>query len=1160
MIIKRLEIQGFKSFSEKTKLVFHPGITAIIGPNGTGKSNIVDAMLWVLGEKRIKGLRGERSGDIIFNGNTKVPPMGMADVSLFLEDEDEQLSISHRIFRSKESEFRLNGKQVRLRDIQEELYKKAIGETQYFVIEQGSIGLFLSSKPNEKRALLEEAAGTAYYKDKKRQAEIKLENTEQNLIRIEDIVEEVSKAKNSLKRQASAAIRYRELREKIRELTLLYYRSRINSAEKSQKEALKAYQSHSDREREALYALKETEKALAGKRKELWDLESGAKRGQETLFALKNKLSQTEVESEGQIKTTRLIKERIHQAQDSIKELFQERLSLEKTKGEAEKNIEDLAASLTRIKDDLESFDREGRNIQGKIEKKQKDIEKLRSAALVNLSKLTELKNERAKSEKELELVSRQEEKLATDLLSEQKELDQSDTALNSLEETIQRERRDLQEKKKEFEENRLSFSRLTASLDGLQKKAAALEKEKEKKSHHLHAFQQLLQKEKDAAFSSKIRDSVGLLAELIESDPEYVQAVDIFWREESKAQIVSVQNLLMQVSKARLKGNFLLLPDRNRIKESSPAVDDPHVLGFIKAQIRPDARIKDSLSPLADAAIVEDVQTAVRLWLKFPEANFVTIGGDVLNSSGLLRMGDRKEGILALTKETRALADDIQVIESQTGPLFAENKNLQKNKKNLEKKQEELGEEILKLERAIETREKEKSFASIGREKTETNVFLFKKEIDLLARDKDSAAERLSSLSERVKEHEDRDKDFRKRIEEEEAAVAELKEKADSEKTSFYELRSQTDLLEEKIQNLKDRMQAVTERTAQIDHKSAVLTQDIDDAREQKKSIGESLKKTELEARRLEAEIKEHEGGQTQSESRLAGLATEQQDLEGKLDSRKQDYESKKDLRIQSEIKKAEIERDLVNLEESCWQETKKTLQEVKEEMTEDIIPDVNIEEELETSKEKLGRIDNVNFLAEEEYLIQEKRYNFLIQERNDLRHSIDSTKEAIAKIDKESKNQFLTALSGVNVNFKEVFSLLFEGGDARVKLSEPSDPLESGVEIVAQPPGKRLQSLSLLSGGEKSLTSLAFFFALFRYKPTPFCILDEVDAALDEANLSRFLKLMNKIKSQTQFIVITHNSKTMEVADFIYGTTMAEPSITSIFSVKMDKEKSEG
>jgi len=328
-------------------------------------------------------------------------------------------------------------------------------------------------------------------------------------------------------------------------------------------------------------------------------------------------------------------------------------------------------------------------------------------------------------------------------------------------------------------------------------------------------------------------------------------------------------------------------------------------------------------------------------------------------------------------------------------------------------------------------------------------------------------------------------------------------------------------------------------------------------DSEKQTSGLQDNLVRISNDIAKLGNQIKQKEKGLALSETKLNEIQIDQVKLENVLDKQKIEYESTKNKRVQSEIKKAEIERDIVNLEESCWQELRKTLQEVKGEISGDIIPDENIEEELESSKDRLQRIGNVNLMAEEEYTIQQQRYDFLLQEQNDLRESIDSTKMAISKIDKESRSQFVAALEAVNKNFKEVFSLLFEGGSAEVKLTDPNNPLESGVDIIAQPPGKRLQSLSLLSGGEKTLTSLAFFFALFRYKPTPFCILDEVDAALDEANLSRFLNLMNKIKTQTQFIIITHNSKTMEVADYIYGTTMAEPSITSIFSVRMEKNK---
>ncbi|MCJ7580230.1 MAG: AAA family ATPase, partial [Candidatus Aminicenantes bacterium] len=458
MNIKRLELHGFKSFSDRTKLSFHQGITAIIGPNGTGKSNIVDALLWVLGGKRIKALRGERSGDVIFNGNAKVAPMGMADVTLVLGNEDEELNLSHRVFRSNESEYRLDGKLVRLKDIQNTLYKNAIGDSQYFVIEQGSIGIFLSSKPTEKRALLEEAAGTAFYKDKKRLAELKLDNTEQNLIRLEDIIAEVSKAKNSLKKQAHSAIRYRELREKIRELTLLHYRGKINLAEKTQHDSLMSYQNYSHMEKDTHRKLKEIEIALADKRKELWDLERAIKKDQENLYLLKNQRSQWETGREREIKRIDLLEEKKNRNKEIQEELKQELLSLEKEKKDSLKNILTLNRSLDQKVKDMRSFDKTNQTVQDKIEVCQKNIEKLRADSLGNLSQLTESRNSKAKFEKELELFLRQEEKLKSNLKAELGQLEQAKKTLAQIKNEIEEE-----SKKLDLKQNSLKDEKRTA-------------------------------------------------------------------------------------------------------------------------------------------------------------------------------------------------------------------------------------------------------------------------------------------------------------------------------------------------------------------------------------------------------------------------------------------------------------------------------------------------------------------------------------------------------------------------------------------------------------------------------------------------------------------------------------------------------------------------
>jgi chromosome segregation protein len=328
MIIKKLELQGFKSFAERTKIVFHPGLTAIVGPNGTGKSNLVDAMLWSLGGHRHKTVRGDRTEEVIFSGNAKRPALSMADAVLTLSGDDQELVISHRAFRSGENEYRINGKTVRLRDIQDELWKHAIGEKEYFVIEQGSIGTFVTSKPTEKRLFIEEAAGTAYYKDKKRQAQAKLDSTEQNLIRLEDIIIEVEKAKNSLQRQAQAANRYRRLRERIRELTSHHYQRKLVVLEKTRQEASALYEAGLLRENEATARLRNEEKDAAARRKELWDLEKVLKDGQEDLFGLKSRAARTESDIESGSKRIEFFEEKKKRAQADRDELLEDVLYL----------------------------------------------------------------------------------------------------------------------------------------------------------------------------------------------------------------------------------------------------------------------------------------------------------------------------------------------------------------------------------------------------------------------------------------------------------------------------------------------------------------------------------------------------------------------------------------------------------------------------------------------------------------------------------------------------------------------------------------------------------------------------------------------------------------------------------------------------------------
>ena len=1156
MIIKKIELQGFKSFPERTKIILHPGITAIVGPNGTGKSNIVDALLWALGGQRNRALRGERSGDVIFNGNTEKPPLGMTDVVLSLQDEEEELLINHRYFRSGESDYRLNGKSVRLKDIQDELWKRSIAEKEYFVIEQGSIGLFLSSKPIEKRLLLEEAAGTALYKDKKRQAQNKLESSEQNLTRLEDIIAEVSRAKNSLRRQAGAAIRYRKLREKIRQLTCLHFRGKSGELEKSQREAALLYQKSLDKENNTISHIRGEEKNLTRKRKEVWDLEKSIKEEQEGLFSLRSQISRVETDREKEAKRIDFFDEKKTKAEENRAEFEQEFNHLEKEIADAEQGLKSLNQTLSKEEKNLKNEEQIQQTSLEKLETWEKKIETLRDDYLQKLSERTESNNEGVKVEKEIELILRQEEKLTSQFEGEQSLLQQKGQDINQHSQALILNQKLKEQKTKSLDSQKKALEEIQLSAEDLQKQIAELNKKKDETTHHIQAITKLVEKEKSSDTPSDIPGAIGLLADLVESDSEHAPLIDIFWKEEAKATLIPAQEFMKNLGGKELKGNFLLLSTQKREELPKEMHQDPRVSGFLKSHLKASSKTDDFLAHLREAAIVQDVKSAVELWLRFPSLNYITVQGDLLLSSGLLKLGQKEEGIFTLTQEIKKLKETISLVDKKIRPLSLQLEEKIEEQKKFEEKIQKESTDIIQLERKIEGQEKERELKQSEKEKFVTNLTILKNELDVLRADKTKMSRNMEAIDTKTKAFQDEEKEIKKRIETEENKLAAYQEKSARERKQFFELKSGIDILKEKIKNLTQQLENLRGRKETISSKIRSLEDEIQNCIEDKEKLKDFIKDLGTKTKKLKEERKQKENNLTQNEVHFKKIQKEQQELEDAIGNLREKYEAQKEERVKWEVKKAERDRDLANLEESCWQELKKTLKEVKKEIPEEKISEADIEEKLEEAKESLQKFKAVNLMAEEEYLTQKKRYDFLTEQKTDLRESIGSTKEAIKKIDQESKTQFLKAFHEVNKHYQEVFSLLFKGGAAGIKLTDEGSPLESGVEIIAQPPGKKVQSLRLLSGGEQCLTSLAFLFALFRYKPTPFCILDEVDAALDDVNLARFLELMKKIKSQTQFIIITHNFKTMEVADYIYGTTMAEPNITTIYSVKLEKK----
>jgi chromosome segregation protein len=1230
MVIKKLEVQGFKSFSDRTKIAFHPGITAIVGPNGTGKSNLVDAMLWVLGGSRSKPLRGDRTEDIIFNGNAKRPPLGMADVVLSLGEENEDLTVSHRVFRSGEGEYRLNGKSVRLKDIQDELWKHAIGEASYFVIEQGAIGNFVTSKPTEKRGLLEEAAGTAFYKDKKRQAQNKLETTGQNLIRLEDIIAEVEKAKNSLQRQAQAANRYRRLRERLRELTSFHYQRKLQQLELAQREAADGYASCLAAEQDVTARVKEAEKELAERRRELWSLETSIKETREKQFSLQSQIARLEAEAERDGKRIEFFEEKKKRAEADRDELLEDVLLITRDLEDGRVRLEKLAAELEAGRTEAASADDSLGRARTRLSEKEKALGTLRESHLLSIQALTEARNEAVKTDKELELLLRQEEKMAGQLHEQEglltgvlRTVAEHDAAIR--EHLAARQARD-----EKIAAQKELLVRTEAELEALRVLLDERRQARDETSFHLQALRKLEEKERGEAAGADIPAGLGLLADLVRTAPEDATLFDVFWQDEARARVVPCGDFLREY-RAEVRGNFLLIPDQDRAALPPSLLAEPGVLGFLKGRVQPVEAFRDGLRRLEDAVIVGGVPEAVRLWLRFPEFSYLTPAGDLLLSSGLLRLGQKGEGMIALTQEIRALAERLERLEAELSQEAAVLNDKAAARAALERELEAEKELRDREERALLDRQREHKFGRNETEKFQTSLEIAGRELALLRAEKDAHDKALSAIREQVAAASAEEVRLKEAIAAAEQELVTLQEADAAAERRFFELKAGQDLLNERTSGLRHVAEGLEKRMGSATAKIDLLEEDVRKSEAEKERLREAVKESGARRAALEEERRGAEGALAAAEQDLRRVQAATEELETGLTRTRAEEEAAKDGRVKREIRKAEVDRDLLNLEETCWQELKKTLPELRAEMEaqtqaappegtavaaaeaareseEDTyeaedeaegappaaeaaegaeaaagpqpgeqpgeekpkarrtarkwrpvaeMTDEEVERDLEEAREALNRFKAVNLMAEEEYLEQKKRYEFLVTQRQDLRESIASTEEAIKKIDEESKAQFLRAIEVVNKNFQEVFGLLFKGGNAEVKLLEPDNPLESGVEIVAQPPGKRVQNLSLLSGGEKSLTSLAFMFALFRYKPSPFCFLDEVDAALDDVNLVRFLDLLRQIKTQTQFLLVTHNYKTMEVADYIYGTTMEEPNITKLYSVKLEKKE---
>jgi chromosome segregation protein len=1253
MRLERLEIAGFKSFSDRSELAFDRGVTAIVGPNGCGKSNVADAITWVLGEQSARSLRGEKMEDVIFNGSDARKPTATAEVRLRLSGvttvagvngngkgheghengngnghaaalaaaadvleefrpAGRDVELIRRLYRSGESEYLIDGEHCRLKDIHELLMDTGLGAKAYAIIEQGKIGLILSSRPTDRRQLIEEAAGITKYKARRRSAELKLEAAQQNLTRIDDIVFEVEKQRGSLKRQAAKARRYQRLRDELRRWEKVLFARRYRDLSGSIESARRRLTEAREREAAAAARLAEIDGTLSALKIEVAEADARATASRDRAHAHELDIRRTEQQVE-------LNRQQLGVLSGRIAELGQELGALESRREPQQAELADRRERAARAEQErvaaaehLAAENEAYQQAAREIEALEGDVESARRDVFATISQATTLRhaieNATAARERAQEGLSRldveetdlrvESERLATDRLAAEQALDAARTAL---------------------EQTRAARAALEVDLATARAEHGALGQELRSREHDLAGLAARLKslEELDAAragYTDAARvvlaqgngdvEQHGAVADCLEVDRGYERAIEALLGDLLQYVVVPTHGhaaaglrLVREQDAGRV--GFVVGGDVVSAPEALADVPGLTTIDRVARATGPYAATVNGVLPRGYIAETFDAALAAA---QATGASVVTRDGEVIRGAHIVIGGGREDarGILATKgeiKELRAKIDEARdTIAALTAQVAAASTRAGEIASQIDARSADVHEHekaIVGFEAQL-TRAREEG-GRLGRkgELLSSERRRAEEEIARLTARQAEAEESIGVVETRQRELDERFAaaqqhlaDGRARLEGLSARVAEAKAANAALVERASALTTEVQRLEEAARELELRLTALaTERTQKVDQHAAleVATAEalgrLDAAVAELATFRQDVHVAEDAAATKRATVDVQERAVRDARAALDTIRAGASDLE---------------------VARATAESDLTHLSVTCMEAVQATLEAVLvevEQLERDgaAVPDtralsvddgaeeaeageegavqgethaaveaatgepeaprtITAEEAIAGLRAKIDRLGPVNMMAIEQFDELETRHQFLTTQRKDLVDSIAATNEAIKRIDETSKVRFREAFEAINRNFQETFSTLFGGGHAGITLLDENDPLESGIDIVASPPGKRLQSVQLLSGGEKALTAISLMFAIFKYKPSPFCLLDEIDAPLDDANIGRFVEMLKGMLHHTQFILITHNRKTMEIADRLYGVTMEEPGVSKLISVRLN------
>lgn len=1183
MYIKRLEMHGFKSFADKTVIDLTPGITVIVGPNGCGKSNIVDALRWVLGEQSARDLRGLRMDDVIFNGTANRKPLGFAEVMVVLDNTEglldldyQEISIGRRIYRNGETEYLLNKNICRLKDIIELFMDTGMGKDAYSIVGQGKVDEIINARPVERRLIFEETAGILKYKTRKQKALKRLAETTDNLLRIGDIISELSSQLEPLAKQAKLAEKYhayrRELKKKevdlivcdARELRDKWYET--DGRIKKVADELLSLQTELNKQEEKVARCQllfdETQSEVAESQQKIRHLSAELERMQgkialdeEKLKNIDRHLQQYRVdiaeieEQKSQLEKKKseleeeiaLQQERMEQAEMELEQArlkLQEMASLPEAQQaeDVQKRLENIAIGIRRLQSEHDRLNLEKEKLHEKINQFNQQREAKRRERKELLSKLEAISKQirdYKRQQTDIQLVLEEREKEAGKILAETEKI----TAQLGEQEEITRE-----------VQNRLNvLNELEANMAG-----------------YYPGVKTVL-----TAKNEKLLSGIyGTVADIITVPDRYVKAVEM-----------SLGTNLQNIVTADEKSAKAAIAYLKKVK-GGRATFLPLDILQVQPRHRPKAetaKMKGYLGVAADVVktgnkfrpVVEFLLSGIHLFTDLDAAlaaarslnyreRLVTLAGEVIRPGGAITGGAEKKagGVLSRRREAELLEDILQ----KNKLALAE---IQEEKEFLLKRQGILSEEIKTAKEKKRQLELEEALAKQEKEGLEKQLAALDEALQLLEGENNKELENLTGLEKLCAAAENKLASALKEEKElriEAARLSGILSARSQEINSLQEhhtgCRIRIASLQQKRQHLQEELEENYRQIKMLLEKKKKLEENINEQlegyRELERLMAEDIKKL----RSIQAEYEESAGLLAKRENRLKELNTgfrEESELLRQTEKRLHQAERKKS-RWEMERERLETEmKYLLDQLRNTWE-----LDFASAEQIAGAISDKDaVREEIRQIKDAIQTLGTVNLGAIEEYRRVKERLEFLQTQQQDLRQGQKDLEQIIREIDKRMGEKFVSAFNQINKSFNKVFQELFGGGNARLNLTDPENPLESGVEIIARPPGKKLQQLSLLSGGEKALTAIGLIFAFLRVKPVPFCVFDEIEATLDEANLTRFSNYLQRFAGQTQFILVSHRKKTMEQADILYGVTMEEAGVSKLISVRLRDNK---